>query len=208
MTQNFTQNQIMRLNEFLQQENLTYQVLLIKNNSATIESMGHCVCGKNDLTVQLAIIDFFRQENISIVFEDDNMHFSIVECRKKVEVVAAIIRDRDRIFATQRGYGEFKDGWEFPGGKMESGETPQQALVREIKEELDTIIEVGDLLETIEYDYPKFHLTMHCFMCTIESGDLVLREHEAARWLTKDTLDSVEWLPADLAVIENISTMI
>lgn len=204
MIQRFTHNQIMRLNEYLKQTNLAYQVQLIDDNSATIKAIGHCACEKSDLTVQLEVIDFFKQENISIVFEDDNMHFSIVEVRKKVEVVAAIIQDRDRIFATQRGYGEFKDGWEFPGGKVELDETPQQALVREIKEELDTVIEVGELLDTVEYDYPKFHLTMHCFLCTIESGDLVLREHEAARWLTKETLDSVEWLPADLAVIEKI----
>lgn len=123
---------------------------------------------------------------------------------KTIEVVAAIMIHNAQIFATQRGYGEFKDGWEFPGGKMEPGETPQQALVREIKEELDTEIEVGDLLETIEYDYPKFHLTMHCFLCTIRSGDLVLKEHEAAKWLTKEELDSVDWLPADIKVVKTL----
>ncbi len=123
---------------------------------------------------------------------------------KRIEVVAAIIRHEDKIFATQRGYGDFKDGWEFPGGKMEAGETPQQALVREIQEELDTEVEVGELIETVEYDYPQFHLTMHCFWCTIKSGDLVLKEHEAAQWLTKETLDSVEWLPADKGLIEHI----
>lgn len=124
--------------------------------------------------------------------------------RKRIEVVAAIIQDGDKIFATQRGYGEFKDGWEFPGGKMEPGETAQEALVREIKEELDTEIAVGDLIDTVEYDYPKFHLTMHCFLCTIISGDLVLKEHEAAKWLTKDTLDSVDWLPADEGLIDRL----
>ncbi len=123
---------------------------------------------------------------------------------KTIEVVAAIITHNDQIFATQRGYGEFKDGWEFPGGKMEPGETPQQALVREIREELDTEIEVGDLVETVEYDYPKFHLTMHCFLCTIRSGDLVLKEHEAARWLTRKELDDVDWLPADVTVAEKL----
>lgn len=123
---------------------------------------------------------------------------------KTIQVVAAIIRQENKIFATQRGYGEFKDGWEFPGGKMESGETPKQALAREIREELDTEIEVGELIDIVEYDYPKFHLTMHCFWCTVTSGDLVLKEHEAARWLTKDTLDSVAWLPADLGLIEKI----
>lgn len=123
---------------------------------------------------------------------------------KTIEVVAAIIRDGNKIFATQRGYGEFKDGWEFPGGKMEEGETPKQALVREIKEELDTIIEVGELLDTVEYDYPEFHLTMHCFLCTVKSGNLVLNEHKAAKWLTKDSLDTVEWLPADISLIDKI----
>ena len=126
------------------------------------------------------------------------------DTRKRIEVVAAIIIDKEKVFATQRGYGEFKDGWEFPGGKMEQGETPQQALKREIKEELETEIEVGKLIETVEYDYPNFHLTMHCFLCTIKSGDLVLKEHEAARWLTKETLDSVDWLPADEGLIEKI----
>lgn len=128
--------------------------------------------------------------------------------RKRIEVVAAIIIDKEKVFATQRGYGEFKDGWEFPGGKMEQGETPQQALMREIQEELDTEIEVGELLDTVEYDYPNFHLTMHCFLCTIKSGDLVLKEHEAARWLTKETLDSVDWLPADKGLIEEIRNIL
>lgn len=128
--------------------------------------------------------------------------------RKRIEVVAAIILDKEKIFATQRGYGEFKDGWEFPGGKMEQGESPQQALMREIKEELDTEIEVGDLIDTVEYDYPTFHLTMHCFLCTIKSGDLVLKEHEAAKWLTRETLDSVDWLPADKGLIEKIKNIL
>ena len=123
---------------------------------------------------------------------------------KTIKVVAAIIRHGDKVFATQRGYGEFEGGWEFPGGKMEPGETPPQALIREIKEELDTEIEVGELIETVEYDYPKFHLTMHCFMCTVKSGHLVLKEHEAAKWLTKNTLDSVDWLPADEGIIDKI----
>ncbi len=123
---------------------------------------------------------------------------------KRIEVVAAIIRHGDKVFATQRGYGEFEGGWEFPGGKMEPGETPPQALIREIKEELDTEIEIGELIETVEYDYPKFHLTMHCFMCTVKSGHLVLKEHEAAKWLTKNTLDSVDWLPADEGIIDKI----
>lgn len=123
---------------------------------------------------------------------------------KTVKVVAAIIIHENKIFATQRGYGEFKDGWEFPGGKIEPGETPQEALVREIKEELDIEIEVKDFLETVEYDYPEFHLSMDCFFCTIKSGELVLKEHEAAKWLTVETLDGVDWLPADQGLVEGI----
>ena len=123
---------------------------------------------------------------------------------KTVKVVAAIIIHENKIFATQRGYGEFKDGWEFPGGKIEPGETSKEALVREIKEELDIEIEVKDFLETVEYDYPEFHLSMDCFFCVIRSGELVLKEHEAAKWLTVETLDSVDWLPADQGLIEGI----
>lgn len=128
---------------------------------------------------------------------------------KAVKVVAAVITASNEngekmIFATQRGYGEFKDGWEFPGGKVEPGETPQAALKREIMEELETEIEVGDLIETIEYDYPTFHLSMDCFWAEIVKGDLVLREHEAAKWLTKEQLESVDWLPADLGLVEKV----
>ena len=124
--------------------------------------------------------------------------------RKHIEVAAAIIIDDGRIFATQRGYGKFKDGWEFPGGKIEQDETAQQAVKREVREELDTEIEVGELFDTVEYDYPDFHLTMHCFLCTVRSGNLVLKEHQAAKWLTRETLDSVEWLPADIELIEKL----
>ena len=123
---------------------------------------------------------------------------------KTIRVVAAIIMDHGKVFATQRGYGEFKDGWEFPGGKIEADEAPEEAVIREIKEELDTEIEVIELLDTVEYDYPKFHLSMDCFVCHIKSGNLVLKEHEAAAWLTKDTLDSVDWLPADQGLIPKI----
>lgn len=129
--------------------------------------------------------------------------------RKIVRVVAAIIKATNEngapiIFATQRGYGDFKGGWEFPGGKIEKGETSQEALKREIMEELETEIMVGDLIETIEYDYPTFHLSMDCFWAEIVAGNLVLREHEAARWLTKEELSSVDWLPADVGLVERI----
>ena len=127
---------------------------------------------------------------------------------KVIKVVAAIIVDDGKVFATQRGYGEFKDGWEFPGGKIDAGETPEEALVREIKEELDTVVEVNELLDTVEYDYPNFHLSMDCFICKIKSGDLVLKEHEASAWLTKETLYSVDWLPADQGLIPQIENYI
>ena len=127
---------------------------------------------------------------------------------KTVRVVAAVIRDKDRIFATQRGYGEYKDGWEFPGGKIEEGETSEQALKREIMEELDTEITVGELIDTIEYDYPNFHLSMDCFWCELVSGDLTLKEHEAAKWLDKNTLGSVSWLPADITLIDKIKAVL
>lgn len=128
---------------------------------------------------------------------------------KTIRVVAAVIKAENEngqpvIFATQRGYGELKGGWEFPGGKIEEGETPQKALKREIMEELDTEIAIGKLIDTIEYDYPTFHLSMDCFWCEIIKGNLVLKEHEAAKWLGKDELDSVEWLPADVKLIEKI----
>ena len=129
---------------------------------------------------------------------------------KTIRVVAAIIKATNEngepiIFATQRGYGDFKGGWEFPGGKIEEGETPQAALVREIKEELETDITVSELIDTVEFDYPTFHLSMDCFWAEIVLGDLVLTEHEAAKWLTKDELGSVEWLPADITLIEAIA---
>ena len=124
---------------------------------------------------------------------------------KTIRVVAAVILSDGRIFATQRGYGYFKGGWEFPGGKIEDVETPEAALKREILEELETEITVGELIDTIEYDYPDFHLSMDCFWCEIVSGDLVLKEHEAAKWLDKETLYSVGWLPADVTLIEKIS---
>ena len=123
---------------------------------------------------------------------------------KQIEVVAAIIRKENQIFATQRGYGEWKDWWEFPGGKMEAGETPEEALKREIWEELETRIVVERFVETVEWDYPSFHLTMHCYVCHVGSGHLELKEHEAAKWLHKDELESVNWLPADWEVVKHL----
>lgn len=126
---------------------------------------------------------------------------------KTIEVVAAIIHDAEgRIFATQRGYGDMKDGWEFPGGKVEAGESPEEALKREIFEELETKIQIERLVQTVEYDYPKFHLTMHCYWCRIESGSLTLKEHEAAKWLQLSDLDSVDWLPADQIVVDTLKS--
>ena len=122
-------------------------------------------------------------------------------------VVAAIIIKEGKVFATQRGYGDWKGWWEFPGGKIEPGEEPRAALVREIKEELDADISVGDLLETVEWDYPSFHLTMHCYICLLNSESMHLNEHEASAWLTKETLNSVQWLPADLALLDKISNI-
>ena len=136
------------------------------------------------------------------------MRINRIEGMKSIRVVAAVIRDKDRIFATQRGYGNYKGWWEFPGGKIEAGETPQEALKREICEELDTLVEVGDLVACVEYDYPEFHLSMDCFWCTVVEGRLTLNEAEDARWLSKDSLMSVKWLPADLEVLEAISKAI
>ena len=127
---------------------------------------------------------------------------------KRIEVVAAIIMRGEEVFATQRGYGQWHGWWEFPGGKMEAGESPQEALRREIREELDAEIEIGDLLETVEWDYPEFHLTMHCFICTLLSESVHLNEHEAAAWLTKDTLCSVKWLPADEGLIKRLHAIL
>ncbi len=142
-------------------------------------------------------------EGKKVIISDDG------KVLKYVRVVAAVIKTTNEknepiIFATQRGYGEYKDGWEFPGGKIEKGETPKEALAREIKEELDTVISVGELIDTVEYDYPAFHLSMDCFWCDLIEGNLVLKEHEAARWLTVDKLDSVDWLPADITLIDKI----
>ena len=127
---------------------------------------------------------------------------------KKIEVVAGIVCRENKILATQRGYGEFKDGWEFPGGKLEAGETVVEALKRELREELDMEVVVGDLLETVEYDYPHFHLTMHCYLCQLAKEEFVLKEHEAARWLGKNQLDEVAWLPADEGIVEKLKSIL
>lgn len=126
---------------------------------------------------------------------------------KRIEVVAAVIVENGRLFATQRGYGEFKDYWEFPGGKIEPGETPEEALRREIREELDTTVEVGGLLTTVEYDYPQFHLTLHCYCCRVAEGGLTLKEHEAAVWLDLNRVGELNWLPADLLLLPLLKTL-
>ncbi len=127
---------------------------------------------------------------------------------KRIDVVAAVIVKDGKVFATQRGYGAFKDGWEFPGGKVEAGESPEEALRREIREELETEIQVGELIDVIEYDYPDFHLSMRCYVCGIISGNLHLVEHEAARWLTAGKLGPVEWLPADITLIPKVARLL
>ncbi|MGN1276865.1 MAG: (deoxy)nucleoside triphosphate pyrophosphohydrolase [Floccifex sp.] len=127
---------------------------------------------------------------------------------KTIKVVAAIIKKDNKIFVTQRGYGEFKDGWEFPGGKVEKGETKEQALIREIQEELDTVIQVDFYLDTIEYDYPSFHLSMDCFVCSIVEGNLILKEHEDSKWITKEEIENLSWLPADLTIINKVKELI
>ena len=127
---------------------------------------------------------------------------------KTIEVVAAIIIKENQVFATQRGYGDFKGWWEFPGGKIEAGECPQEALSREIMEELEASIIVGELLETVEWDYPSFHLTMHCFICSLESESMHLNEHADSAWLNKSTLSTVKWLPADLILLDKISALL
>ena len=140
--------------------------------------------------------------------QDSDMDVSYDNDMKRIVVVAAIIMRGEEVFATQRGYGQWHGWWEFPGGKMEAGESPQEALRREIREELDAEIEIGDLLETVEWDYPEFHLTMHCFICTLLSESVHLNEHEAAAWLTKDTLSTVKWLPADEGLIPKIAAVL
>ena len=147
-----------------------------------------------------------------LVFEnDDKLEVTekwIAEQGIKEGKVIWIPEPQKMIFATQRGYGELKDGWEFPGGKIEARETPEEAIVREIKEELDTLIKVEKYVDTIEYDYPEFHLSMDCFLCSVVEGDLVLKEHEAARWLTKETIDSVDWLPADVTILDKVRDLL
>lgn len=149
-----------------------------------------------------------RHRAINIVITGNLLNFvsvqQVIRHMKRIEVVAAIMIKGRQVFATQRGYGRWQGWWEFPGGKIEAGECPQEALKREIREELDAEIEVGELLETVEWDYPDFHLTMHCFICTLLSESMHLNEHETATWLGRDTLDSVKWLPADEGLIQNI----
>lgn len=197
-----TYNLIVQLNEHLAEQKFPFRVHLKNDTTAAIDPLGTSACRGKEEILQETVTNYLKQKGFVTTFSTEGLSFTVTE--KRIEVVAAIIQEEDNIFATQRGYGEFKDGWEFPGGKMEPGETPQEALVREIREELDTEIRVGELVDTVEYDYPNFHLTMHCFLCTIQSGDLVLKEHEAAKWLTKDTLDSVDWLPADKGLIEKL----
>ena len=201
-----TQNQVAHLNAYLAKQKFPFCIQWKKENNVLVEPLCDSTRNGEEELLQETVTEYLKQQGFVTTFSEDGTSFSVAE--KQIEVVAAIIQEGDKIFATQRGYGEFKDGWEFPGGKMEPGETPQQALIREIREELDTEIEVGKLVDTVEYDYPNFHLTMHCYLCTIKSGELVLKEHEAAKWLTKETLDSVDWLPADEGLIGKVKKII
>lgn len=195
----FTYHHVVRLNAYLVEQKLPFCIQWKKENNALVEPLSDNISNGKEELLHKTVTEYLKKEGFVTTFSEDGVSFFVVE--KQIKVVAAIIQEGNKIFATQRGYGEFKDGWEFPGGKIEQGETPQDALVREIKEELDTEIEVGKLVDTVEYDYPNFHLTMYCYFCTIKAGDLVLKEHEAAKWLTKETLDSVDWLPADEGLI-------
>ena len=177
------------------------------NNSKVVVGNSETVKPVSMTMVKKLLGDVFEE----FVKEDTEQYFKGEQSSMKtIRVVAAVICDsiehKTKIFSTARGYGEFKGGWEFPGGKIEAGETPQQAVVREIREELDATVRVGDLIDTIEYDYPAFHLSMDCFWCEVASGELKLLEAEAARWLTKEELDSVQWLPADVTLIDKIKS--
>lgn len=202
----FTQKHVMHLNAYLVEQKLPFCIQWKKENNALVKPLSDNISNGKEELLHKTVTEYLKQEGFVTAFSEDGVSFFVVE--KQIKVVAAIIREGDKIFATQRGYGEFKDGWEFPGCKIEQGETPQDALVREIREELDTEIEVGRLIDTVEYDYPGFHLTMHCFLCAIKTGDLVLKEHEAAKWLTKETLDSVDWLPADEGLIDKLKMIL
>lgn len=202
----FTQKHVMHLNAYLTEKKLPFCIQWKNENNALVEPLGDSINDGKEELLQEIVTEYLKQEGFVTTFSEDGGSFFVAE--KQIKVVAAIIQEGDKIFATQRGYGEFKDGWEFPGGKIEQGEMPQDALVREIKEELDTEIEVGKLVDTVEYDYPNFHLTMYCYFCTIKAGDLVLKEHEAAKWLTKETLENVDWLPADEGLIDKLKMIL
>lgn len=202
----FTQKHVMHLNAYLEEKKLPFCIQFKNENNALVKLLSDNISNGKEELLHKTVTEYLKQEGFVTAFSEDGGSFFVVE--KQIKVVAAIIQEGDKIFATQRGYGEFKDGWEFPGGKIEQGETPQDALVREIKEELDTEIEVGKLVDTVEYDYPNFHLTMYCYFCTIKAGDLVLKEHEAAKWLTKETLENVDWLPADEGLIDKLKMIL
>lgn len=209
MKQIFTYNHIAHLNAILNESELPFHLQLKDEKTIEIEQRGICACSGKESLVLKVVTEYFDQENIRIKISDDTTHIYL---HKTIQVVAAIIRgdgkQRNEIFATQRGYGEFKGGWEFPGGKMEPGETKEAALIREIREELGVEIEIEQFLRTIEYDYESFHLIMHCYVCHVKNGTITLLEHEDAKWLTTDTLDSVAWLPADLELLEPIREII
>ncbi len=201
----FTYDHMIHLNSLFREKDIPYRVNYKDENMAGLEGLGICACiGKDDLVREI-VRDFFAEESIMVRFSQDGLLFYAM---KDIKVVAAIIQgegeNEGKIFATQRAIGKYAGNWEFPGGKIEVGEGSEEALVREIKEELDCEIEVGDLFETVEFDYPEFHMELQCFFATIKKGVPVLREHKDAKWLSKDELDQVSWLEADIKVIEKL----